>query len=111
MALLLGLVVAGVVEAGFWAHAQNVATAAAQEAARVASAQGGDLDHGLALGITLLQAGLGPSARMVTLTGSEDASSVTVVANGGWPLGLGPDSSIELPLQAEVRVLREAWAP
>ena len=48
---------------------------------------------------------------MVTLTGSEDASSVTVVANGGWPLGLGPDSSIELPLQAEVRVLREVWAP
>jgi len=111
VALLFGSVIAVVLQAGFWAHAQNVTTAAAQEAARSASAQGGDLEHGLAVGNALLQAGLGASARLVTLTGRQDATSVTIDASGGWRLGLGTDSPVRLPLDTEVHILRQVWTP
>jgi hypothetical protein len=110
-ALLFGIVLGLGIAAGFWALAQNVTTAAAQEAARVASAQGGDLEHGVSVGTALLQAGLGPSSRLVELTASEDAAGVTVIASGGWPLWLGPGTSISLPLHAEVHMLRDRWTP
>jgi hypothetical protein len=110
-ALLFGLVVATAVQGGLWAHAQNVTTAAAQEAARAASAQGSDLDHGLAVGDALLQAGLGPSAGLVTLTGREDAASVTIEVHGGWPLGLGPIVPLSLPLDTEVHLRKQVWTP
>jgi hypothetical protein len=98
-------------QVGFWAYAQNVTTAAAQEAARAASAQGSDVEHGLAVGNGLLRAGLGPSAGLVTLTGREDAGSVTIDATGGWPLGLGTSSPLRLPLDTKVQVLKQVWAP
>ncbi len=98
-------------QVGFWAYADNITLAAAQEAARAASAQGSDLEHGLEVGNALLQSGLGPSARLVTLTGHEDATSVTVDVSGGWPLGLGTDSRLSLPLDNEVRVLKHIWTP
>ena len=110
-ALLFGIVLGLGIAAGFWALAQNVTTAAAQEAARVASAQGGDLEHGVSVGTALLQAGLGQSSRLVELTASEDAAGVTVIASGGWPLWLGPGTSISLPLQAEVHMLKDRWTP
>ena len=110
-ALLFGIVLGLGIAAGFWALAQNVTTAAAQEAARVASARGGDLEHGVSVGTALLQAGLGPSSRLVELAASEDADSVTVIASGGWPLWLGPDTSISLPLRAEVHMLKDGWTP
>jgi hypothetical protein len=105
------VVVAVVFQVGFWAYAQNVTTAAAQEAARAASAQGGDLEHGLVVGNSLLRAGLGPTIEMVTLTGREDANSVTIDASGGLPLGVGPISPLRLPLDTEVRVMRQTWIP
>ena len=111
MALLFGIVLGLGIQAGFWAWAQNVTTAAAQEAARVASAQGGDLEHGVSVGTTLLEAGLGPSSQLVQLSASEDATSVTLVASGGWPLWFGPGASLALPLQAEVHMLKHQWAP
>jgi hypothetical protein len=110
-ALLFGLVIAVALQVGFWAYADNITLAAAQEAARAASAQGSDLEHGLAVGKALLQSGLGPSAHVVTLTGREDATSVTVDVRGGWPLGLGTDSHVSLPLDNEVRVLKQIWTP
>jgi len=111
VALLFGLVVAVAVQVGFWAYADNVTLAAAQEAARAASAQGSDLEHGLEVGNALLQGGLGPSAHFVLLTGHEDASSVTINVSGGWPLGLGISSPLSLPLDNEVRMLKQAWTP
>ena len=99
-----------VVQAGLWAYAQNVTTAAAQEAARAASAQGSDLQHGLDVGNALLRGGLGPSAHLITLTGRDDATSVTIDAHGGWPLGLGTNLPIQLPLDIEVRLAKQTWA-
>ena len=110
-ALLFGALVAVAVQVGFWAYADNVTLAAAQEAARAASAQGSNLDHGLEVGNALLQGGLGPSAHVVTLTGREDATSVTIDVSGGWPLGLGTASPLSLPLDNEVRVLKQSWTP
>lgn len=100
-----------VLQAGFWAHAENVTTAAAQEAARAASAQGSDLTHGLQVGNALLEAGLGPSAQLVRLRAREDDTSVTVEATGGWPLGVGFDAPVLLPLDATVRVQKQVWVP
>ena len=110
-ALLFGLVVAVALQVGFWAYADNITLAAAQEAARAASAQGSDLAHGLEVGNSLLQGGLGPSAHLVTLTGREDATSVTIDVSGGWPLGLGTTSPLSLPLDNEVRMLKQMWTP
>jgi len=110
-ALLFGIVVAVAVQVGFWAYADNITLAAAQEAARAASAQGSDLEHGLEVGNALLKGGLGPSAHVVTLTGREDATSVIVDVSGGWPLGLGTDSPLSLPLDNEVRMLKQIWTP
>lgn len=111
VALLFGIVLGLGIQAGLWAWAQNVTTAAAQEAARVASAQGGDLEHGVAVGSALLQAGLGPSSQRVQLSASEDATTVTMVASGGWPLWFGPGASLTLPLQTEVHMRKHQWAP
>jgi hypothetical protein len=107
----LGVLVAVLVQVGLWAYADNVMLAAAQEAARAASAQGSDLAHGLEVGDALLQSGLGPSAGFVTLSGREDATSVTVDVSGGWPLSLGTASPLLLPLDNEVHVLKQVWNP
>jgi hypothetical protein len=110
-ALLFGILIAMAVEVGLWAYADNISLAAAQEAARAASAQGSDLTHGLQVGDALLRGGLGPSAQLVTLSGREDATSVTIEVRGGWPLGLGTSSPLSLPLDNEVRMLKQVWAP
>jgi len=110
-ALLFGVLVAVAVQVGLWAYADNISLAAAQEAARAASAQGSDVTHGLEVGNALLQGGLGPSAGLVTLTGHEDATSVTIDVSGGWPLGVGTASLLSLPLDNEVRMLKQVWAP
>ena len=110
VALLFGLIVAVVGQVAFWAYAENISLAAAQEAARAASARGSDLEHGLEVGNALLRGGLGPSAHVVMLTGREDATSVTIDVSGGWPLGLGMASPLSLPLDNEVRMLKQVWA-
>ena len=110
-ALLFGILVAIAVQVGFWAYADNISLAAAQEAARAASAQGSDLAHGLEVGNALLQGGLGPSAQLVILTGHEDTTSVTINVSGGWPLGLGNTSPLSLPLDNKVRMLKQVWTP
>ncbi len=105
------MLVAVAVQVGLWAYADNISLAAAQESARAASAQGSDLAHGLDVGNALLQGGLGPSAGRVTLTGHEDGTSVTIDVSGGWPLGLGTASPLSLPLDNQVRMLKQVWAP
>src|SRR5215467_9642097 len=71
-AVLLVAVLALVLNVALWGHAQNVVTAAVQDGARVAAAQGGDLTHGSARARDLLAAGLGRSASLVALTARAD---------------------------------------
>jgi hypothetical protein len=95
----------------WWAYAQNVVTAAVQDGAQRASAQDGDLMRGQQRAQDLLDAGLGPSARLVQLTIGADAQSVRLTAIGQWTIATIAGVQIALPLRAEARMLRERWQP
>jgi Flp pilus assembly protein TadG len=97
------------VSAGWWAHAQNVVAAAAQDGARTASALGGDTDHGLAVAGSLLRSGLGDNAARVQVIASEDADSVEFSTSGSWPLVTGLGVEVDLPLGATSRMLKDTW--
>ena len=45
------------------------------------------------------------------LTGAEDATSVAIDVQGGWPLSLGVASPLVLPLDNQVRMRKQVWAP
>ena len=108
-AVLLVVVLALVLDVALWGHAQTIATAAVQDGARVAAAQGGDLARGRARAKELLAAGLGTSASLITLTASEDAQSVTFGASGEWSVISGPGLSLGFPIAAESRMLKHEW--
>jgi hypothetical protein len=98
-----------VVSAGWWAHAQNVVAAAAQDGARAASALGGSTADGVAVANQLLVAGLGDGASRLQVTPREDADSVTISAAGSWPLAAGLGIEIDLPLGASSRMLKDEF--
>jgi len=105
LVVLLGLIL----NVALWGHAQNVAAVAVQDGARVAAAQGADLAHGRARAQDLLAAGLGGSARLVTVTVKEDAQSVTFTARGQWTVITGPGVNVGFPIAAASRMLNHQW--
>jgi Flp pilus assembly protein TadG len=107
LVVLLGLVF----DVALWGHAQNVATVAVQDGARVAAAQGGDLAHGRARAQDLLAAGLGSSASLITVTVNENRQSVTFNARGEWSVISGPGVHVGFPIAAESRMLKHEWHP
>ena len=110
-AVLLVVVLALILDVALWGHAQNAATVAVQDGARLAAAQGGDLAHGRARAQDLLAAGLGASASLVTLTVSDDSQSVTFRARGEWSVISGSGMDVGFPIAAESRMLKRAWHP
>jgi Flp pilus assembly protein TadG len=110
-AVLLVVVLALVLNVALWAHAENVVTAAVQDAARVAAAQGGDLAHGSTRAHDLLAAGLGRSASLVALTARDDGQSVIFSAHGEWSVVTGPGVNLGFPIGAESRMLKHEWHP
>jgi hypothetical protein len=110
-AVVLVVMLALVLDVALWGHAQNVTTAAVQDGARVASAQGGDLAHGSARAHELLAAGLGQSASLVTITAQEDGTSVVFSARGEWSVVTGPGIAVGFPIGAESRMLKHEWHP
>jgi hypothetical protein len=110
-AVLLVVVLGLVLDIALWGHAQNVATVAVQDGARVAAAQGGDLTHGRARAQDLLAAGLGTSSGLITLTTTEDSLSVRFVATGEWPVISGPGVDLGFPIATESRMLKHTWHP
>jgi Flp pilus assembly protein TadG len=109
--VLLTVLVGMAVTVAWWAHAQNVVTAAVQDGARAASAIDGNAARDVAIARQLLQAGLGRSADLVDLRVTEDSESVTFAARGRWPVVAGPGVEVNLPLAAEARVLKDRWRP
>ena len=97
------------VQFGLYAHAQQVVTAAAQEGARVAAAEDGRLQDGVAQAQALLQAGLGPSAGGVNLRSADDGQVVTLAASGRWRLAIPWSADASLPLSARAVVARERF--
>jgi Flp pilus assembly protein TadG len=110
-AVLLVVVLGLILDIALWGHAQNVATVAVQDGARVAAAQDGDLARGRARAQNLLAAGLGASSALVTLAAYDDGQSVRLVAIGEWSLISGPSVDVGLPIAAESRMLKHAWHP
>ncbi len=112
LSLLLTVLVA-LVQLALYVHARNVVTAAAQEGARMAAAEGTRLDDGEAHGRKLLEAGLGPSAAYLKVRAEQDleAQTVTVVAEGSLRviIPLVPGSS--LPLRASATMSEEQFRP
>jgi hypothetical protein len=94
-----------------WLYAQNVVTAAAQEAALVASREDGTAQDGQQRAQALLAAGLGPGVEHVTnIDVSIDANAATASVGGTWPVVLlGPAASA--PLHATATIERERFRP
>lgn len=109
--ILLTSMIGMTVTVGWWAHAENVVTAAIQDGARAASAVDGDATRGRSITLRLLQVGLGTSANLVDVAVTEDVDSVTFVARGKWPILAGPGVTVDLPLSAAARVIKERWRP
>jgi TadE-like protein len=107
--VLVTVLVGMAVTVAWWAHAQNVVTAAVQDGARAASAIDGDTARDMAITRRLLQAGLGRGADLVDVRAREDSDSVTFAARGRWPVMAGPGLEVNLPLAAEARVLKDRW--
>ncbi len=95
----------------FWLYAQNAVTAAAQEAAVVASREDGTPQGALQTARALLAASLGPGAEHVkTIDISVDANVATASVQGSWPVVLlGPLTSA--PLRATATIERERFRP
>ena len=94
-----------------WLYAQNAVTAAAQEAAVVASREDGSVLDGQQRARALLVASLGPGAEHVTRVDvSMDANAATANVQGTWPVVLlGPAASA--PLHATATIERERFRP
>jgi Flp pilus assembly protein TadG len=108
LVLVLSLLALVLTAAG-WGYTQSVVTTAVQDGARAASAQGGDVQGGYNVTQQLLRAGLGGGAGVIDVSLDQDDESVTVSADGSWPLAVGPGVNISLPVHAEARMLKDRW--
>ena len=108
---LLLLAGTGVIQFSLWMHAEAVVTAAVQDGARAASSETGTLADGQAVAAALLHDGLGPTAPMVTVLPTEDATAVRFEATGNLPaiFPWGPVTTI--PLHATALMARDRFIP
>jgi Flp pilus assembly protein TadG len=108
---LLILAGTGVIQFSLWMHAQGVITAAVQDGARVASSETGTLADGQAAAAALLRDGLGPSAPLVRVVSTEDATAVRFEASGSLPaiFPWGPVTAI--PVHATALMGKDRFIP
>ncbi len=102
---LLLIVLIGVVQFGLVHHAQNVASTAAQEGARLGAAEDGDPAIAETRTLDVLRSGLGSVGDGFEVSASESGEWVIVNASGGYPLiipWLG-SQTISIDSQAEMR--------
>ena len=106
---ILLLVLVGVVQFALVHHAQNIATTAAQEGARVGAAEDGD--PAIAEGRTLdvLRSGLGGVGDGFDVSASESEDWVTVNASGGYPLIIPWMGSQTISIDAEAEMRKEGF--
>jgi Flp pilus assembly protein TadG len=106
---LLLLVAIGLVQFALFVHAQGVVTGAVQDGARVAAAEGRTVGEGVAHAEALLDAGLGRSARDVTVRGSEGGGTVALEAQGRLRAIVPWVADATLPLGARAVVSKEGF--
>jgi len=108
----LVLVMLVLLQSAFYVHALQVVRTAAQEGARAAAADGASLADGSSRARTLLQAGLGQSGQLLSVSLNEDAQGVQATVGGSMGLLTeGPVHEMGLPLQATARATREIFVP
>jgi Flp pilus assembly protein TadG len=103
--------VVSVADVALWLHAQNVVVGAAQEAAAVASREGGSVQEAQRAAQELLRAGLGAEAAGIQpVEVSIDLDSVTADVRGTWRVApMGP--LVEVPVHARATLVRERFRP
>ncbi len=108
---LLILAGVGVIQFALWMHAEGVVTAAVQDGARVASSETRTLADGHAAAAALLRDGLGPTALLVNVISTEDATAVRFEAAGNLPaiFPWGPVTTV--PLHATALMARDRFIP
>lgn len=104
---LLVMVALGLIQFALFVHAENVVTGAVQDGARVAAAADRGVADGIADTRAILSAGLGPSASVVSVTGSDDGQTVTIDAQGNLQLIIPWVGNGTVPLQARATVSKE----
>ena len=108
---ILTLVLLGAIQLGLWYHAEGVVLAACQDGARIASAEGGSVDEGLARANALLRGSLGRIGEGVAIEGAADDERVLFVARGGMKSLVPGIGGGTLPLAGEASVFRERFRP
>lgn len=103
--------VMAILQLGLFLHAQNVATAAVQDGARLAAEEDRSIAEGKAHARALLTAGLGRSAMAVAVRGSGDRDSVTITVSGRYPTIIPWVNGNTLPLKASATMSRERFRP
>lgn len=106
---VLLLATIGLVQFALFAHAQHVVTGAVQEGARLAAAEERTLTEGVTYAQTLLQAGLGGSAKDVMVQGTDNGLTITVTARGQLRTMIPWVADVELPLQAQTTMHKEQF--
>jgi len=106
---LLLLVLLGVVQFGLVHHAQNVASTAAQEGARLGAAEGGDTAIAEQRTLDVLRSGLGVTGEGFDVTASEADEWMTVTASGGYPLIIPWLGGRTIAIDATAEMRREGF--
>jgi hypothetical protein len=108
---ILTLILLGTIQLGLWYHAESVVLAACQDGARIASAEGGSVDEGLARARSLLRGGLGGIGEGVAVEGEADDEQVVFVARGRMRSLVPGIGGGTIPLAGEATVFRERFRP
>lgn len=106
---ILLIVALALVQFALYAHASHVVTAAAQEGARTAAAEGATLEEGVAYAQALLRAGLGQTAETIGLRAVDDGRSVSISATGRLRMVIPWVGDSGLPLSATASLAKERF--
>jgi len=106
---LLLLVLLGVVQFGLVHHAQNVATTAAQEGARLGAVEGGDTAVAEQRTLDVLRSGLGSVGDGFGAEATDSNEWITVTTTGSYPLIIPWLGSQAISIDASTELRKEGF--
>jgi Flp pilus assembly protein TadG len=106
---VLLIVLIGVVQFALVCHAENVATTAAQEGARLAAAENRTAAEGAQRTRDVLRSGLGKKGGEFIVTADDGAETVVVRAEGNYPLIIPWVTGNNIPIGATSEARKEGF--
>ncbi len=106
---LLLLVLVGVVQFALVHHAQNVATTAAQEGARLGAAEDGDTASAEGRTLDVLRSGLGSLGDGFAVAAEESEESIIVTTSGSYPFIIPWLGSQTISIEAAAEMRKEGF--